>query len=68
MITVLGSVEDESTFSTLNYMKLKIRNNLQEHLDLMVCMYGQSFYDLKSFPMHDATKWKEVRVCYGTLA
>jgi hypothetical protein len=53
-VTILGFVEDERTFSTLNYMKSKVRNNLQDHLDLVVCMYGQKFYDLKSFPMHDA--------------
>jgi hypothetical protein len=39
-VTVLGSVEDEWTFSTLNYMKSKVRNNLQEHLDLVVRMFG----------------------------
>jgi hypothetical protein len=68
-VTILGSVEDERTFSTLNYMKSKVRNNLQEHLDLVVRMYGQNFYDLKSYPIHDAIrKWKEVKICYGTLA
>jgi hypothetical protein len=62
-VTILGSVEDERTFSTLNYMKSKVRNNLQEHLDLVVRMYGQNFYDLKSYPIHDAiSKWKEVKI------
>jgi hypothetical protein len=68
-VTTLGSVEDERTFSTLNYMKSKVRNNLQEHLDLVVQMYGQNFYDLKSYPIYDAiSKWKEVKIRYGTLA
>jgi hypothetical protein len=51
VVTILGSVEDERTFSTLNYMKSKVRNNLDDHLDLVVRMYGQSFFDLKTFPM-----------------
>jgi hypothetical protein len=63
VVTILGSVEDERTFSTLNYMKSKVRNNLQEHLDLVVRMYGQNFYDLKSYLIHDAiSKWKEVKI------
>jgi ATP-dependent helicase/DNAse subunit B len=49
-VTVMGSVEDERTFSTLNYMKSKVWNNLDEHLDLVVRMFGQSFYDLKTSP------------------
>jgi hypothetical protein len=53
-VTVLGSVEDERTFSTLNYVKSKVRNNLQEHLDLVVRMFGQDFFELKSFSMQDA--------------
>jgi hypothetical protein len=50
-VTVMGSVEDERTFSILNYMKSKVRNNLDKHLDLVVRMFGQSFYDLKTFPL-----------------
>lgn len=51
IVTVLGFVEDERTFSTLNYMKSKVRNNLDDHLDLVLRMFGQSFFDLKTFPM-----------------
>jgi hypothetical protein len=68
-VTILASVEDEHTFSTLNYMKSKVRNNLNDHLDLVVRMYGQSFFDLKTFPMQDAiSKWKDVKVHYATVA
>ena len=42
-ITIMDLVEDEHTFSTLNYMKSKVRNNLDEHLDLVVRMFGQIF-------------------------
>jgi hypothetical protein len=44
VVTLLGSVEDECTFSTLSYMKSKVRNNLDDHLDLVVYMFGQSFF------------------------
>ena len=68
-ITILGFVEDERTFPTLNYMKFKVRNNLQDHLDLVIFVYGQIFYELKSFPMHDAiSKWKDEKIHYGTIA
>jgi hypothetical protein len=52
-VTVIGLVEDERTFSILNYIKSKVRNNLQEHLDLTMHMYGQIFYDFKIFPFQD---------------
>lgn len=69
VVTILGFVEDERTFSTLNYMKFKVRNNLQDYLDLVICVYGQKFYEFKSFPMHDAiSKWKDEKIRYGTLA
>ena len=68
-ITVMDSIEDERTFSTLNYMKSKVRNNLDDHLDLVVYMFGQSFYDLKTFSMQDAiSKWKDVKTHYATIA
>jgi hypothetical protein len=68
-VTILDFVEDEQTFSTLNYMKSKVRNNLDDHLNLIVRMYGQSFFDLKTFPIQDAiSKWKDVKVCYATVA
>jgi hypothetical protein len=49
-ILVLGSVEDERTFSTLSFMKDKLRNRLQTHLPLVVTMHGQNFYDINTFP------------------
>jgi len=49
---VLGNVEDECTFSSLVFMKLKLRNQLMTHLDLVVQMYGQTFYTLDTFPFY----------------
>jgi hypothetical protein len=41
---ILGSVEDESTFSKLGFMKSKLRNCLGSHLDTTVKMFSQPFY------------------------
>jgi hypothetical protein len=60
VVLVLGSVEDEWTFSTLSFMKDKLRNRLQTHLPLVVSMHGQIFYDINTFPYEEAyTKWKK---------
>jgi hypothetical protein len=39
---MLGSMEDEWTFSTLSFMKSKLRNHLNEHLNNVVGMYYQT--------------------------
>jgi hypothetical protein len=44
IVMVLGSVEDERTFSTLTFMKSKLRNHLTTHFDLVVKMYAQDFF------------------------
>jgi hypothetical protein len=44
IVMVLGSVEDENTFSTLTFMKSKLRNRLTTHFDLVVKMYAQNFF------------------------
>jgi DNA primase large subunit len=40
----LGSVEDERTFSTLGFMKSKVRNRLGGHLDTCMKMFSQPFF------------------------
>jgi hypothetical protein len=40
---VLGSVQDERTFSTISFMKSRLRNRLTTHLELVVGMKAQSF-------------------------
>ena len=58
-VLVLGSVEDERTFSTLSFMKDKLRNRLHVHLPLVVAMHGQSFFDIENFPYDAAyADWK----------
>ena len=59
VVTVLGSVEDERTFSTLSFMKNKLRNRLSTHLPLVVGMHAQDFFGLSDFP-YDAAyeEWR----------
>jgi hypothetical protein len=40
---VLSSVQDERTFSTVSFMKSRLRNRLTTHLELVVGMKAQSF-------------------------
>jgi hypothetical protein len=56
MVMVLGSMEDERTFSNLVFMKTKLRNRLMIHLDLVVWMYAQDFYDYGTFPFYAVMK------------
>ena len=65
-VQVLGSVEDERTFSSLAFLKSKLRNRLTTHLDLVVRMFAQDFYNLNTFPYQAAiSDWKSKRVRYG---
>ena len=54
VMAMLGSVEDESTFSILGFMKSKLRNLLGNHLDTTVKMFSQPFYNQESFPYTSA--------------
>ncbi len=48
---VLGSVKDECCFSSLAFLKNKLWATLDPHLPLVVGMYNQKFYILKTFHM-----------------
>lgn len=67
---IIGSVEDERTFSRLEYIKNKKRNRLVRHLDLCVRAFEQKYYTLHTFPFDEAiVAWKNApsRARYGTL-
>jgi hypothetical protein len=57
---VLGSVQDERTFSTVTFLKTKVRNRLTTHLPLVVDMKTQPFFSIDSFP-YDAVynSWRD---------
>jgi hypothetical protein len=50
VVQVLGSVEDERTFSTVAFSKSKLRNHLNEHLSACIGIFSQNFYTLEKFP------------------
>jgi hypothetical protein len=54
MVQIMGSIEDERTFFTLTFMKMRLWNRHCEHLDLVVHMFAQPFYMVDSFPYNDA--------------
>ncbi len=58
-VQILGSVEDEHTFSTFSFMQ----NKLCEHSAIIVGMFSQPFFTLENFP-YDATfeGWKKAKV------
>jgi hypothetical protein len=49
VVNVLGSVQDERCFSSLSFLKNKLRNNLDEHLGVVVGMYSQKVFNLHTF-------------------
>jgi hypothetical protein len=66
IIMVVGCVEDEKTFSTINFMKSKLCNCLTTHFDLVVQMYAQKFYKLETFPFYTTIKeWGKEKLWYG---
>ncbi len=66
IVMVVGTVEDEKTFSKVNFMKSKLRNCLTTHLDLVVRMYVQKFYRLEIFPFYTIIKeWGKEKLQYG---
>ena len=51
IVQVLGSIEDERTFSSLSFLKDKTRNRLDNsYLALVVGMHAQEVYTLQDFP------------------
>jgi len=53
---ILGSLEDERIFSALSFLKSKLKNNLDKHVD--TCLYVTK-YDIDNFPYERAlTLWR----------
>src|ERR1700738_3303695 len=50
LVHVIRSVEDERVFSSVSFLKTKLRNSLDPHLGLVVGMYSQNMYTLQNFP------------------
>jgi hypothetical protein len=56
MVMVLGFVVDEHTFSNLVFMKTKLHNRSMIHLNLVVRMYAQDYYNYGIFPFYATMK------------
>ena len=50
---ILGSVEDERMFSALSFLKSKLRNKLDKHMDTCLRLYVTK-YDINNFPYERA--------------
>lgn len=50
VVYVLGSVEDECLFSSVGFLKSKLRNHLEENLQVVVGMFSQRIFTLENFP------------------
>jgi hypothetical protein len=69
MVQIMGFGEDERTFLTLTFMKMRLWNRRCEHLDLVVHMFAQPFYMVDSFPCNDAIiTWTNEEARSGPLA
>jgi hypothetical protein len=53
IVQVIGSVEDERIFSSVGFLKSKLRNSLQKHIEVVLGMYSQRIYSLENFPYQD---------------
>jgi len=66
---VIGSVEDEWSFSTFACMKNKLNNRLTKHLELVILMFNQKVFTMQNFPFGVAIQnRKEIRTQYGVEA
>jgi hypothetical protein len=60
IVQVINNVEDERTFSTLSFMKSKLKNCLVGHLNITICMFTHDFFTKEIFPFHCAiTNWND---------
>ena len=64
---VPGSVEEERTFSTMGFIKDKLRNRLgEQHLNTVVSLKTQQLYDLSTFPFKKAISvWDNIIMMRG---
>jgi hypothetical protein len=64
--TVLGSVEDERTFSSLKFIKSRLRNRWEDNLDTVVKILSQGYYNLENFPYANAySHWRAAKERQG---
>jgi hypothetical protein len=66
MVHVLGFMEDECYFNSISFLKNKMCNQLNGHLQLVVTMKAQFFFTLDTFPYKVTYNiWAYVLLEYG---
>jgi len=50
MVHIIGSVEDERLFSNVGFLKSKLRNCLDDNIEVVVGMFSQRIFTLENFP------------------
>jgi hypothetical protein len=66
MVQVLGNVEDEQCFSSLEFYKSTLHNQLTTNLGLVIKVFYQKFYTLHNVPYVGAyEQWHAKCLCYG---
>jgi hypothetical protein len=50
IVMVMGSIQDERTFSMVSFMKSKLCDRLGKHLSMAVGFKSQKFFTLEDFP------------------
>jgi hypothetical protein len=66
MVHVFGLVKDEHCFSSISFLKNKVRNHLTHYLQLVVVMCAQKFFTLHNFPNQVAyDMWSNVQVAHS---
>jgi hypothetical protein len=49
VVQIMGFMENERTFLTLTFMKVRLENKLCEHLDLVIHIYAQLLDTIDTF-------------------
>jgi hypothetical protein len=61
-----GYIENECCFSLVSFLKNKLHNHLNPHLELLVVMYYQKFFTLENFPCQaNYDLWTDVSNSHG---
>jgi predicted glycosyltransferase len=64
IVLVLKSIQDECAFFTIVFIKEKLQNWLNQHLDTIMCIFTQEFYTQKNsvikMPLHIG---KVMKIC-----
>jgi hypothetical protein len=59
LLAMFGLVENKHTFDIMSFMKSRLRNQLNTHLDLYIHFFNQRFFILQSFHYDQTiTKWQ----------